>query len=122
LHTIRGFDKVTGDGMTFFGPDIVRILQERMPRKFGGVMTDYQLIEEDDPSGVCRYALLVNPTVGPLDEQVVIAVFLENLAGLRRYYRFKTNLWAQLGTLQVRRQVPVLTGRGKFIPFRSFRQ
>ncbi len=84
-------------------------------------MTDYQLIEEDDASGVCRYALLVNPRVGPLDEQAVTEAFLEYLAGLRRYYRFKTNLWAQLGTLQVRRQVPVLTSRGKFLPFRSFR-
>ncbi len=122
LHTIRGFDKVTGDGMTFFGPDIVRILQERLPQTFGGAMTDYQLIEEEDARGVSQYALLVNPTLGPLDEQTVAAAFLENLAGLRRYYRFKTNLWAQVGTLRVRRQCPVLTKRGKFLPLRSFRR
>jgi hypothetical protein len=121
LHSVRGFDKVTSEGMTFFGPDVVRLLEEVLPHRFGGSITDYQLVEEEDSQGLCRYALLVSPEVGTLDERALVADFLEELGKTRRYYGFKANLWAQAGTLKVRRAHPVATSRGKILPFRALR-
>jgi hypothetical protein len=121
LHSVRGFDKVTSEGMTFFGPDLVRTLEELLPRRFGGSATDYQLVEEEDSQGLCRYALLVSPDIGFLDESALITAFLNELGKTRRYYGFKVNLWAQAGTLKVRRQHPVATPRGKILPFRALR-
>ena len=121
IHSVRGFDKVTSEGMTFFGPDVVRLVEEVLPHRFGGSMTDYQLVEEEDSQGLCRYALLVNPDIGVLDERALITAFLDELGRTRRYYGFKVNLWAQAGTLKVRRQHPVATPRGKVLPFRALR-
>jgi hypothetical protein len=51
LHTIRSFGKLTGDGVTFIGSDILHILERSLPRRFGGSMADYQLVEEQAPDG-----------------------------------------------------------------------
>ncbi|MFZ0428950.1 MAG: hypothetical protein WAO20_12605 [Acidobacteriota bacterium] len=119
LESIRGFDKITSEGMTFFGPDLIRLLEHVLPQRFGGVMTDYQLIEEEDARGLCRYALLVSPEVGTVEEDDLVATFLEELGKMRRYYGFKVDLWSRAGTLEVRRQRPLITSRGKTLPFRA---
>jgi hypothetical protein len=121
LHTIRSFGKLTGEGMTFLITDLVRLLEEVLPRRFGGAPTDFQLVEEEGEAGLSRYALLISPRLGLLDEEAVRAAFLDELSQMRRYYRFKSRLWAEAGTLQVRRSNPVLTPRGKVVPVRSLR-
>ena len=45
LHTIRSSEKLTGSGVTFIGADVFRLLEEVLPRKFGGTLADYQLIQ-----------------------------------------------------------------------------
>ena len=47
LHTIRSFEKLTAGGMTFVDTDVVRVLEEVLPRRFGGGPIDYQLIEDE---------------------------------------------------------------------------
>lgn len=121
LQSVRGFDKITSEGMTFFGPDLIRLLEQVLPQRFGGSMTDYQLVEEEDAGGLFGYSLLVSPEVGELDEGALASVFLEELGKTRRYYGFKVNLWARAGTLEVRRQRPLTTSRGKILPIRAVR-
>ena len=121
LESIRGFDKVTSEGMTFFGPDVARLVEEILPRRFGGSMADYQLVEEEDENGLCRYAVLVSPDLGAIDEAALVSLFLGELGKVRRFYRFKADLWARAGTLDVRRQPPVATSRGKVLPVRTLR-
>ncbi len=121
LESIRGFDKITSEGMTFFGPDLIRLLEQVLPQKFGGAMTDYQLVEEEDTRGLVRYALLVSPEIGVVDHAALVTTFLEELGKARRYYDFKVNIWARAGTLEVRRQRPLVTSRGKTLPFRAVR-
>lgn len=120
LHTIRSFEKVTGFGVTFAGSDLIRVIEDVLPRAFGGGVTDYQLIERQDARGLPRYTLLVSPSVGAVDERAVVDAFLEGLAGLRSHYRYMVNLWTQSeGILGVERRQPVPTARGKMLPFRT---
>ncbi len=45
---VRSFTKLTGEGATLLGTDCVRILEEVLPREFGGRSIDYQLLETED--------------------------------------------------------------------------
>ena len=120
LHTIRSFEKVTGFGVTFTGSDLFRVIEDVLPKTFGGAVTDYQLIERQDARGLPRYTLLVSPSIGPVDERAVATTFLGELAKVRSHYRYMVNLWAQTdGILRVERQQPVPTARGKVLPFRT---
>lgn len=119
LHTIRSFEKLTGIGMTILGGDLFRVLEERVRPRFGGAVTDYQLIEEQDAAGLPRYSLLISPDVGPVDESRLVATFLDELGGLRSHYRFMTKLWAEAGVVRVQRRRPIATARGKVLPFRT---
>ena len=46
LHTVRSFEKLTGEGATFLGVDVIHVLEEILPAEFGGSLADYQLLEE----------------------------------------------------------------------------
>ncbi len=119
VHTIRSFDKLTGEGMTFVGADLFDLMEAVLPQRFGGAAGDYQLVEEQDAEGLTRYALLVSPEVGTVDDSEVIAVFLDGLAAKRKHYRYMATAWRDAGLLRVERQRPIVTGRGKVFPFRT---
>ena len=121
LHTIRSFDKLTGEGVTFVGADLFRLLEEVLPRQFGGSVGDYQLLEEQDARGLPRYVIVVSPSVGAVDEAALREVFLEHLRRLRgwSHYALMADMWRQAGILQVRRAQPQATAQGKVFPFRT---
>jgi hypothetical protein len=52
LHTIRSFEKLTGLGVTVAGGDLFHLLEEVLPRRFGGAVGDYQLVEAQDARGL----------------------------------------------------------------------
>ena len=52
LRHVRSFSKLTGEGITLVGSDMVRILEEVLPARFGGSPLDYQLLEEEDDQRV----------------------------------------------------------------------
>ena len=121
LHTIRSFEKLTGEGVTFIGSDLFPLLEEALPRKFGGGVGDYQLVEEQDGRGLACYSLLVNPSIGPVDERAVVETFLGELKKLRgwSHYALMADMWTQANIVQVKRQSPIPTSRGKVFPIRS---
>jgi hypothetical protein len=119
LHTIRSFEKLTGDGVTFLGADLLHVLEDVLPRRFGGSLVDYQLVESQDARGLPNYILLVSPEIGPVDEEEMITTFLQQLANSRQAYGFMANQWAEAGMLRVERQRPVATAFGKVLPFRT---
>src|SRR5262249_2134018 len=45
LHTIRSYEKLTSGGMHFVGTELLRLVEEVLPRRFGGAPTDYQIVE-----------------------------------------------------------------------------
>jgi hypothetical protein len=118
LWAIRSSAKLTGDGVTFIGADLVPLLEEELPRRFGGAAGDYQLVETQGARGLPRYRLLVSPEVGAVDEPAVIDALLGALSVRRRAYGFMVEQWRQAGLLEVRRERPQTTSRGKVPAFR----
>ncbi len=116
LRHIRSFRKLTGEGMTLIGSDMVRILEEVLPARFGGSPQDYQLMEEEDEQGLTRLILLVNPSVEIADEDQVVNTVLEALRRSDTAANLARTIWSQAKTLQVRRSKPVWTRRGILMP------
>ncbi|MBI3910885.1 MAG: hypothetical protein HY320_08120, partial [Armatimonadetes bacterium] len=124
MHThitnIRSFSKLTGEGMTLLGTDCVRILEEVLPREFGGRSIDYQLLEVEDDDHLTRLHLVVSPSVGPIDEARLLARFVEELRAPSRPRSFVlTPLWEEAGTIKVVRREPVVSAGGKLLPFHT---
>jgi len=113
LHTIRSFEKLTGTGTTFLDVDAIRVLEEALPARFGGMPTDYQLVEEEDADGRARLCLVVHPRLGPLGESEIIEAFLTGLAAGPRDIR--AQLWREASLLRVERRPPVPTASGKIL-------
>jgi phenylacetate-coenzyme A ligase PaaK-like adenylate-forming protein len=119
LAAVRSFSKLTGEGVTVLGTDFLRILEEVLPREFGGRSIDYQLLEAEDADHLTRLYLVVSPAVGPIDEARMQARFMEELRDPRRDRSLMPPLWRQAETLRVVRRDPVPTARGKLLPFHT---
>jgi len=115
LHTIRSFEKLTAGGMTFLDVDVIRVLEEILPSRFGGGPTDYQLLEEETQDGRPRLRLLVHPAVGPLGPGLVADAFLEALGDGSGAERVMGLLWRGADLLRVERRPPLATGSGKIL-------
>ncbi len=115
LHTIRSFDKLTGEGMTFVGTDLVHILEKVLPSRFGGFSTDYQMQEYEDAAGLTRLEVLVSPDVGDVNEEEVVAVILSELGRGGDTDRMMAEVWRQGKVLGVRRERPQFTLAGKLL-------
>lgn len=123
LRQVRSFSKLTGEGGTLIGSEMIRILEEVLPDRFGGSALDYQLLEEEDEDGFTRLSLLVHPKIQIEDEETVIDTVLDALrqrstapgqGGLAA--EMTRNTWKQAETLRVKRMAPILTGHGKMMP------
>ncbi len=116
LYNIRSFDKLTGEGMSFVGTDLLRIIEEVLPAKFGGTSTDYQMMEEEEEQGYTRLSIIVNPEVGEIDEGKLIQTVLSELSEGKDTQRMMTEIWSQADTLRVKRMRPFVTDAGKLLP------
>lgn len=121
ISEIRSFEKLSGEGMTFVQTDLLRVVEEVLPARFGGTSTDYQVLEEEQQNGILRLLLIVSPSVGPVDEEKVCQTFLEELARGGGISQFGAAMWQRAGTVSVRRQRPVATKVGKILPFHLFK-
>jgi hypothetical protein len=115
LQRIRSFEKLTAGGMTFLDSDIIRVLEEVLPARFGGGATDYQLVEDVTADGQPRLRLLVSPMLGPLDEQEIAETLLASIGGYSATERVMELQWRTAGLLQVERQAPRQAASGKIL-------
>jgi hypothetical protein len=115
LHGIRSFEKLTAGGMTFLDVDAIRVLEEELPKRFGGGPLDYQLVEEQDRAGRSRIVLHVHPAVGVLDEAAVVDAFLQALGAGDEARHVMALSWRQDGLVRVARIPPVTTATGKIL-------
>lgn len=116
LSGIQSFGKLTAQGRNILGSDMARIVEEVLPRRFGGSPVDYQLQEEETADGVLRLTLAISPEAGDMDPNDVIATVLAELRKDRPSYRGAADLWERAGTLRVERRRPVAITRGKVLP------
>jgi hypothetical protein len=116
IRHIRSFSKLTSEGVTLVGSEMVHILEDVLPARFGGSSLSYQLLEEEDEQGFTRLSLLVSPEIEIADEGQVISVVLEELRGSSAAADVARAIWAQAQTLRVKRQKPICTPGGKLLP------
>jgi hypothetical protein len=122
VRNVFSYRKLTGEGMTLIGSDMLRILDEVLPARFGGSPLDYQLLEEEDDLGFTRIAIVVSPTLVIEDEAAVVETVLEALRRGGPANDLARAIWSQAETLRVRRMAPILTGRGKLMPLQGGRR
>jgi len=116
FYNIRSFDKITSEGVTFLGVDLVRILDEILPSRFGGRSTDYQMVEEEDEYGQTRLSIVVSPSVGIVDEEALIHEIYNEIVRGNEGNRMMGNILAQARALRVIRSHPISTSVGKLLP------
>jgi hypothetical protein len=115
VHGVRSYEKLTSEGMTFVGSDVIALLDDVLPTRFGGRPTDYQLVEEE-VDGFAKVGIVVSPTVGELDEGAVIRAVLEALSAGPGYKGMMADVWRSGETLRVVRREPYATAAGKILP------
>lgn len=115
VRRIRSFRKLTSEGMTLVGSDVLRLLEEELPARFGGDPTDYQLVEQEE-DGFTRLVLRVHPRVELEAPDEVREALLAGLARASPAADMARATWSAAGTLRVERSEPIWTGRGKLMP------
>jgi len=114
IHGIRSFSKLTGEGVTFQGSNLIKVLEEDLPGLFGGGPIDYQVVEKEDREGFTRVILNVSPDVGGINEEKLKEKFIELLNPSGR--NTNVDMWDKGGNIFVERDYPVPTIRGKIMP------
>jgi hypothetical protein len=115
LHTVRSDEKLTIGGMNLPDVDLVGLLEDVLPARFGGGPTHYQLIDEEGDDGHRRLRLAVHPAVGPLDTRAVADAFLTAIGQSSAVARLTELLWREAGVLSVDRRVPESGNSGKIL-------
>jgi hypothetical protein len=114
LSEIRSYEKLTSEGVTFLGTELLRLVEEVLPRSFGGAPTDYQLVEAEE-GGLSRIYIVASPSLGPLDESTVLRRVLETLDAVPGG-SVMTEHWRQGDTLKLVRRAPYQTASAKVLP------
>jgi hypothetical protein len=115
IHSIRSYEKLTSEGMQFLGFDLLKLVEQILPGRFGGGPTDYQLVELEE-AGLTKVQLVVSPRLGPLDERQLTQTALEFLGSRAPENRMMVERWQEGQTLQVKRSEPRVTSAAKLLP------
>ena len=115
LHGIRSYEKLTSEGVTLRGTDVLSLLEGTLPERFGGAPSDYQLVQELDEL-VPTLVLLVSPQVGAVDEREVVEVVLGALSNEGAQPQEASRTWRSADTIRVERREPYATTAGKVLP------
>ena len=120
MHGIRSWEKLTSEGLTFVGHDLIKLIEEVLPAKFGGSAADYQFVETER-AGLPKVDLLVSPRLGKIDEEAVLTTalqFLDRTPGSRTDL---ADRWRQGNTVSVVRAEPIATSASKVMALHVMR-
>jgi hypothetical protein len=117
LSDIRSFEKLSTEGTSFARSNLVQILEEILPARFGGVVGSYQLAEEESADGSRRLMLRVHPSLSGIDEDVVRSVLLAEMARGSIVDEHQAELIRRAESVVVARTPPLETATGKVLPF-----
>ena len=112
LDKIYSYSKLTGQGTALMGSDILQIIEQKLPARFGGLPTDYQLVEMEGRKQT-EIELRVSPRVGVTSVEAVKECFLDEV---KRLYAGGSarRVWIQTEGFRVVLGEPYQTGdRGK---------
>jgi hypothetical protein len=121
VHTVRSFEKLTGAGVNFHDADVIRVLEEVLPARFGGGSGDYQIVEHEGANGRPQLSLRMHPRLGEADTAEVRSLFLDSLGGAGAgsgeggAARIMALTWHNAGLVEVVRAAPLATRTGKVL-------
>lgn len=116
FHTIRSYEKLASEGMNFLGADLIKLVEDVLPARYGGSPTDYQIVEEEElTTGLPKVSLLVSPRVGPVDEAAAIDTVVRFLNSVPNASDDYGEHWREAGTLRLVRREPYATGASKIL-------
>ena len=78
IDKLYSYGKLTGQGTTLIGGDVLELLERRLPLRFGAAPGDFQLVEREG-NGQTEIELRVSPRVKGASEGAVKEYFLEEL-------------------------------------------
>ena len=105
--------------MTFLDADVIRVLEEILPARFGGAPTDYQLVEDETAGGRPAVRLLVHPRVRLTSLDAVRRVFLDAISQESETARVMGIAWRDAQLVSVERRAPIPTASGKILHLRG---
>jgi hypothetical protein len=114
LRNIRSYEKLTSEGVTFLGTELLRLVEEVLPARFGGSSIDYQLVEEEE-AGMPHVSILIDPRVGDVSDSAVLSAVRQTLSDCPGG-GIMTEQWQQAKTLRVIRRPPYATTSAKVLP------
>ncbi len=106
--------------MTFPAADLIRVVEEFLPARFGGLVGDYQLVETEE-NGMPRVLLLASPEVGPMNETALEEAVIGELASRDVGTAMMAGQWRTGGVVKVVRERPWRTQTAKTPAFRMLR-
>jgi hypothetical protein len=113
IRQIASYGKLTGQGITLFGTDLVEILESSLPGRFGGAPGDYQLVESE-AANQTKVVLRVSPRLGVSEPGEVKAYFLEEVR--RRYGgALAVRTWQHADGVEAVIAEPAVTMAGKVL-------
>jgi hypothetical protein len=116
IHAVRSFEKLTAGGITLLDIDVIRVLEEVLPARFGGSPTDYQLLETlDGARARPEIRLLVNPALGDIDPTAISDAFFNAIGGGTGGERLMELQWRSGGLVRIVRERPRKTASGKIL-------
>jgi hypothetical protein len=115
VHSIRSFEKLTGEGVSFLGEPLIALVEDVLPNRFGGDSTDYQFVERE-LDGVTRLQIRISPRLGVVPEADVVETTLAHLAAGDGGAGMMAQLWRTAGTVTVVREEPEATAASKVLP------
>jgi hypothetical protein len=109
LRGVRSYEKLTAGGVNLLDADVIRILEDVLPARFGGGPTDYQLIEVEAESGRPTLRLRVHPALGAIDEAAMVEAFLAAIGRGSGVERVMGLAWREGHILKIERSLPEVT-------------
>ena len=111
IREIGSFGKLTGQGMTLVGSDIVQVLEEFLPGRFGGGPGDYQLVEQDGESQT-QLTLRVSSRATLASTEAVKEYFMKRLEACYGG-RLASRVWSHTNGFNVVQAEPISNRAGK---------
>jgi hypothetical protein len=115
ISGIRSYEKLTAHGMTFLDADVIRVLEQTLPSRFGGGPNDYQLVESSRQDGRPLLILRVHPRVPASAPEEIASGFLEAVAAGGDPQRLMSQVWRDGRTIEVVREAPIASAGGKIL-------
>ncbi len=113
IQKVRSFEKLTSGGMAFLDTEIIHVIEDDLPKMFGGGPTDYQLLEDEREDGKPQLRLVIHPRVGPLDVDKVKETFLQKIISGSGAEKLTSLVWRNTDIVTVERGAPQTTSTGK---------